>query len=276
MVLARFLKQLITAEKPSPVVAGDRRLDEMRRDDRPRVLNVGGGSKSIPIPAHYAGWNHLLLDIDPRGNPDVVCDARELDLLEPNQFDAIYCSHNLEHYYKHDGADSSEGYSCMSLKPDGFRRIACAGHEGRDAGVRRNGIMTVIDGHGLSVSPAGPIAVATSSMMLEAWKSSARSDDLLRAQDGLHAVFTINGASRRPVSNDIRPPPEAALEVRSVCIQGPSRQAAFALHRVCLRSRSSAAENRRLIDRCSRTRRAARALREFVDDLERCRARRER
>jgi hypothetical protein len=33
-----------------------------------RVLNVGGNSKLIPIPSHYAGWEHLLPDIDPRGN----------------------------------------------------------------------------------------------------------------------------------------------------------------------------------------------------------------
>ena len=96
--------------------------DDEPSDTRPRVLNVGGGSKAIPIPAHYAGWNHLLLDIDPRGNPDVLCDARELDSLEANQFDAIYCSHNLEHYYKHDGADVLKGFIHV-LKPDGFAEI---------------------------------------------------------------------------------------------------------------------------------------------------------
>ena len=29
------------------------------------MLNVGGGSKKIPIPQHYAGWDHVLLDINP-------------------------------------------------------------------------------------------------------------------------------------------------------------------------------------------------------------------
>ena len=59
-----------------------------------RVLNVGGANKDTPIPPHYDGWEHLLLDIDPRGKPDIVCDARELQSLEGGQFDAIYCSHN--------------------------------------------------------------------------------------------------------------------------------------------------------------------------------------
>jgi len=36
------------------------------------VLNVGGGTKAIAIPAHFDGWRHDLLDIDPTGNPDVL------------------------------------------------------------------------------------------------------------------------------------------------------------------------------------------------------------
>src|SRR6476620_11662263 len=49
--------------------------------DRRRVLNVGGYSKTVAIPAHYAGWEHVLLDIDPASGADVVCDARQLDTL---------------------------------------------------------------------------------------------------------------------------------------------------------------------------------------------------
>lgn len=62
-----------------------------------KVLNVGGNTKAIPLPPEYAGWEHVLLDIDPKGNPDVVCDARELTTLPSATYDAIYCSHNLEH-----------------------------------------------------------------------------------------------------------------------------------------------------------------------------------
>src|SRR5206468_11111569 len=89
---------------------------------RRRVLNVGGGNKRIPIPKHYDGWEHLLLDIDRRGNPDVVCDPRQLDSLPAGQFDAVYCSHNLEHYYPHDGAKVLAGLLHV-LKSDGFTEI---------------------------------------------------------------------------------------------------------------------------------------------------------
>jgi len=83
-----------------------------------KVLNVGGNSKAIPLPAQYVDFEHLLLDIDPKGEPDVLCDARELSTLEHEQFDMIYCSHNLEHYYRHDVKRVLKGFWDV-LKPGG-------------------------------------------------------------------------------------------------------------------------------------------------------------
>src|SRR5438045_373142 len=65
-----------------------------------KVLNVGGGNKAIELPRQYVGFQHVLLDIDSRGSPDIVGDARQLAALDGSQFDAVYCSHNLEHYYR--------------------------------------------------------------------------------------------------------------------------------------------------------------------------------
>jgi len=151
VLLARFLRQLVsTSNDPPPAVVPDRPTD-----NRPRVLNVGGNNKTIPIPAHYAAWNHLLLDIDPRGNPDVVCDARELESLEAEQYDAVYCSHNLEHYYKHDGAIVLKGFLHV-LKPQGFAEIRVPDIDVvMRTLVERN--MDVEDV--LYVSPSGPITV---------------------------------------------------------------------------------------------------------------------
>lgn len=87
-----------------------------------KVLNVGGNNKSIALPPHYAGFEHLLLDIDPAGSPDVVCDARELKSLQAGQFDAVYCAHNLEHYYRHDVPRVLAGFMHV-LKDSGFAHI---------------------------------------------------------------------------------------------------------------------------------------------------------
>lgn len=87
-----------------------------------KVLNVGGGSKAAAISDYFSGWQHDLLDIDPRGGPDIVCDARELATLPGGTYDAVYCSHNLEHYYRHHGLIVVRGFLHM-LKDDGFAEI---------------------------------------------------------------------------------------------------------------------------------------------------------
>jgi len=86
------------------------------------VLNVGGNSKAIELPKVYQGWEHVLLDIDPKGNPDIVCDARQLTTLPASQYDAVYCSHNLEHYHRHDALKVLAGFRHV-LKPNGFVQI---------------------------------------------------------------------------------------------------------------------------------------------------------
>jgi SAM-dependent methyltransferase len=87
-----------------------------------KVLNVGGNDKAIPIPSCFDGWQHDLLDIDPTGNPDILCDARELWKMPPRQYDAIYCSHNLEHYFAHDVLKVLNGFRLI-LKKNGFAYI---------------------------------------------------------------------------------------------------------------------------------------------------------
>lgn len=120
-----------------------------------KVLNVGGNSKDIPLPSQYAEFEHLLLDIDPKGSPDIVCDARELTSLEASQFDAVYCSHNLEHYYRHDVRRVLGGFLHV-LKDSGFAHIRVPDiHE----------VMRITIEKGLDIddvlyqSPAGPIMV---------------------------------------------------------------------------------------------------------------------
>lgn len=120
-----------------------------------RVLNVGGNNKDIELPDHYRGWEHVLLDIDPRGRPDVVCDARELFRLPASHYDSIYCSHNLEHYYRHDVLKVLTGFGHV-LKRDGFIHIRVP-----DMGM----LMQTVVQQNLDIddflyqSPAGPIRV---------------------------------------------------------------------------------------------------------------------
>ena len=111
-MLGRLLKGLTPSTPPAAAPS----------TGQPAVLNVGGNTKAIPIPPHYAGWSHLLLDIDPRRGAEIVCDARELRGLAAGQFDAVYCSHNLEHYYRHDVPKVLAGFLHV-LKDAGFAEI---------------------------------------------------------------------------------------------------------------------------------------------------------
>lgn len=120
-----------------------------------KVLNVGGNNKSIPLPPQYAEFEHVLLDIDPKVSPDIVCDARKLTTLTADQFDAVYCSHNLEHYYRHDVQGVLVGFLHV-LKDSGFAQIVVPDiHELMRVTIEKSLDMDDV----LYQSPAGPVTV---------------------------------------------------------------------------------------------------------------------
>lgn len=120
MFLKSLAKQLFGDISSSPIATKDMGASELKVR---RVLNVGGANKEIPIPLHYKGWEHLLLDIQEGPGVDLVMDSRHLRAVTDTQFDAIYCSHNLEHYFAHDVDLVLDGFLNV-LKPDGFAEIA--------------------------------------------------------------------------------------------------------------------------------------------------------
>lgn len=64
------------------------------------VLDAGSGPESR-AGERFPGWEIVRLDSDPDVSPDVVGDIRDIPL--PNEtFDAVWCSHALEHLYEHE------------------------------------------------------------------------------------------------------------------------------------------------------------------------------
>ena len=144
----------VTAATPAPAPAPAFQITPIKAG-LPAFLNVGGASKQHAVPAHYGTWQHMLLDIAPGPGVDVVMDARKLCELQPAQFDAVYNSHNLEHYYLHEVPRVLAGFMHI-LKPDGFAEI----HVPNMHGVLKRYIESGMDINGvLYVSPAGPITV---------------------------------------------------------------------------------------------------------------------
>lgn len=190
-----------------------------------KVLNVGGNSKAIPLPAQYAGFEHILLDIDPTGAPDIVCDARKLTTLQAEQFDAVYCSHNLEHYFRHDVHGVLAGFQHV-LKDGGFAHIRVPDMEAVMRACIEGG--KDIDDV-LYTSPSGPITVLDviygfgakiqhSGVDFYAHKTGFTRKSLLKVlrQAGFSEIYTSAGD----------------LELRAIAFKGTPDPAAKALFRL--------------------------------------------
>lgn len=154
-MLFKVIRSIVTQQRTNGVEAPSPPQSAGGSATAKKVLNVGGNNKTIGIPAQFSGWEHLLLDIDPRGNPDVLCDARKLTDLPAQTFDGIYCSHNLEHYYPHDLKKVLAGFMHI-LKDEGFAHIRVPDM----AEVMRKVVSEGLDIEDvLYISPAGPIHV---------------------------------------------------------------------------------------------------------------------
>lgn len=103
-----------------------------------RVLSVGGGT-SRELPAIFDGYECHVLDIDPDVNPDVLCDALEMDTLEAESYDGVFCSHNLEHFYAHEVPDVLGGFLHV-LKPGGMAHIIVPNLSGVLDALRQNNL----------------------------------------------------------------------------------------------------------------------------------------
>lgn len=80
-----------------------------------RILHVGCGKQ--PLPEFLPGYQEVRMDIDPECNPDIV--ASLTDMGDIGEFDAIYGSHVLEHFYLHDARKvMSECHRV--LRPNGY------------------------------------------------------------------------------------------------------------------------------------------------------------
>lgn len=90
-----------------------------------KLLNVGGGTKDIPINLQGSeAYEHHLLDIVPGEGVDIVMDARKLQDADElrDAYDLVYCSHNLEHYTAWEGSEVLAGFHNV-LTPNGYAYI---------------------------------------------------------------------------------------------------------------------------------------------------------
>ena len=180
----------------------------------PTVLNVGAGP-ATEIPAHYSGWKHLRLDIDPKSGADVVCDARLLEgRIPPATYDAIYCCHNLEHYYPHEGMQVLRGFAHV-LKPDGFAEFRVPDiQEVLEVAVKQG--LDIEDE--LYMSPAGSIRLLDA---LWGWQEKiARSgNDFYAHKTGFSWKSLVRTLAQAQFAAVYRVPPLALFELRAIAFR---------------------------------------------------------
>jgi SAM-dependent methyltransferase len=118
------------------------------------VLNAGSGPYDLDrlhVVFRDSGWTEVRYDIDKFVKPDLVGSIVDLGAIGDATFDAIWCSHNLEHLHTHDVPRALAEFRRV-LKLDGFALICTPDLESI--------AELVVDGRLEDVayqSPAGPI-----------------------------------------------------------------------------------------------------------------------
>lgn len=108
----------------------------------PTVIHVGCGGDTLP--AWLSGFDEVRMDINPDCKPDIV--ASMVDMGDVGPFDAVYCSHALEHLFPHD-VPVALGEFLRVLRPGGIALVFVPDLEG--VAPTREPLFN---------SPAGPIS----------------------------------------------------------------------------------------------------------------------
>jgi predicted SAM-dependent methyltransferase len=147
-----------------------------------RVLNAGSGPRTgtglHPL-FRQQSWEEFRLDIDPKVQPDIIGSVTDMKTVADESFDAIWCSHNLEHLYNHEIGKALAEFRRV-LKSDGFSLITCPDLE-EVAGMVASGKGEDVAYH----SPVGPITAFD--MLYGHAASIARGNEFMAHRTGFTA-----------------------------------------------------------------------------------------
>lgn len=128
---------------------------QQTKEQKKKVLHVGCGPKNNPNLHDFfkdGSWDEVRFDINPGAEPDIVGDMLDMNMIENDQFDAIYSSHNIEHVFYHQVLTALKEFFRV-LKPGGFAYMRTPDIQKVGEAVAKGNLEG-----GLYNSPAGPIS----------------------------------------------------------------------------------------------------------------------
>jgi hypothetical protein len=119
---------------------------------RKLLVNLGSGPKGAAwLPAMFADWEQLRVDIDPDAAPDVLADITDLTAIPSGSADAVWSAHCIEHLYLHEvGRAIAEAHRILAN--DGFLCLIVPDLQSIASYIVNDRLHEVI-----YQSPAGPV-----------------------------------------------------------------------------------------------------------------------
>jgi SAM-dependent methyltransferase len=84
------------------------------------LVNVGCGPlEGGKLPAYFAGWQQVRVDIDAAVKPDIIADLTDLSPIPDGSADVVWAAHCVEHLYEHQVPVALAEFRRV-LRDDGF------------------------------------------------------------------------------------------------------------------------------------------------------------
>jgi SAM-dependent methyltransferase len=88
------------------------------------LLHAGCGSKLNKAPRVFAAYREVRLDCNKMVEPDIIGSIVAMPQIDSDSFDAVFCSHVMEHLYAHEVAMAFAEFARI-LKPGGEILVQC-------------------------------------------------------------------------------------------------------------------------------------------------------